>query len=233
MECLKILFIETFYLNKWGVAYIKADPLMTRVYEYISHKIQIGEYKPNQRITEVEICNAIGVSRTPAREALTRLEAENLLDKIPNKGFVVKEFQEKEKLDTYLVIGVLDSLAGTLSIDNLTEEEINKMEELIEMMEIAIKYRNYNNYLHISNDFHQIYRSKCDNQVLLNTINSFIYNFMPKAYESDDDNEKFRMISYSNKEHRRLVQAFKEKNMQEVEAVLKNHWNTIPINQME
>ena len=75
--------------------------LTTQVYDYISKKIQNGEYEANQRITESEICKSIGVSRTPAREALTRLAGENLLEKIPNKGFVVKEFQEKEKLDTY------------------------------------------------------------------------------------------------------------------------------------
>ncbi|NJA16337.1 GntR family transcriptional regulator, partial [Clostridioides difficile] len=100
-----------------------------------------------QRITESEICKSIGVSRTPAREALTRLAGENLLEKIPNKGFVVKEFQEKEKLDTYSVIGVLDALAGSSALQNLTESDLVKMEELTEMMAVSIKYKNYNSYL--------------------------------------------------------------------------------------
>ena len=69
---------------------MKVDPLTTQVYDYISKKIQNGEYEANQRITESEICKSIGVSRTPAREALTRLAGENLLEKIPNKGFVGK-----------------------------------------------------------------------------------------------------------------------------------------------
>ncbi|WP_131023196.1 GntR family transcriptional regulator, partial [Clostridioides difficile] len=116
---------------------MKVDPLTTQVYDYISKKIQNGEYEANQRITESEICKSIGVSRTPAREALTRLAGENLLEKIPNKGFVVKEFQEKEKLDTYSVIGVLDALAGSSALQNLTESDLVKMEELTEMMAVS------------------------------------------------------------------------------------------------
>lgn len=221
------------YFKIWGGINIKADPLTIRVYEYISQKIQIGEYKPNQRIKEAEICSAIGVSRTPAREALTRLAGENLLEKIPNKGFVVKEFQEKEKLDTYAVIGALDSLAGSLSIEYLSEEEISKMEELSEMMEISIKYKNYENYLSISDEFHNIYRNKCNNQVLLTSINSLVYNFMPKSYNSEDKDELFKMLEFSNKQHFKLVEAFKEKNINLVESLLKEHWKTYPINEMK
>lgn len=211
---------------------IKSDQLTTRVYEYISNKIQIGEYKPKQRITESEICNAMGVSRTPAREALTKLAAENLLEKIPNKGFIVREFQEKEKLDTYEVIGVLDALAGVLSLEFLTQEELRKMEELSEMMDIAIKYKNYENYLSISNDFHNVYRGKCENKVLINTINSLVYNFMPKSYISENEEELFKMIAHSNKEHIKLVKALKAKDISQVESILKRHWITVPINEM-
>lgn len=218
--------------KQWGVGNIKEDQLTTRVYEYISNKIQMGEYKPNQRITEIEICNAMGVSRTPAREALTKLAGENLLEKIPNKGFVVREFQEKEKLDTYEVIGVLDALAGVLCLEFLTEEELTKMEELSEMMNIAIKYKNYENYVSISNDFHNIYRGKCENKVLINTINSLVYNFIPKSYISENEEELFKMISHSNKEHIKLVKAMKEKDINQVELILKKHWYTIPINEM-
>lgn len=101
------------------------------------------------------------------------------------------------------------------------------------MMDVAIKYKNYKNYLSLSNEFHNIYRDKCDNQVLLNVLNPLVYNFMPKAYTSDDEEELFKMIAYSNIEHLRLVNAFKEKNDKEVENIIKKHWSTIPINEMK
>lgn len=172
------------------------------------------------------------MSRTPAREALTRLAGENLLEKIPNKGFIVREFQEKEKLDTYAVIGALDSLAGTLTVEDLTADEIRKMEELSEMMGIAIKYKNYENYLSISNEFHNIYRNKCDNQVLLTMINSLVYNFMPKSYISENQDDLFEMLAFSNKQHVNLVEAFKKKDTRLVEEILKMHWRMFSLSEI-
>ena len=212
---------------------MKVDPLTTQVYDYISKKIQNGEYEANQRITESEICKSIGVSRTPAREALTRLAGENLLEKIPNKGFVVKEFQEKEKLDTYSVIGVLDALAGSSALQNLTESDLVKMEELTEMMAVSIKYKNYNSYLKLSNEFHDIYITKSDNQVLVNLLNSLRYNFMSKSYTSDNEDELYKMWTYSNNQHIEVVKFMRENDLENVERVLREHWKTIPIAEMK
>ncbi|MCC0627977.1 GntR family transcriptional regulator [Clostridioides sp. ES-S-0077-01] len=212
---------------------MKVDPLTTQVYDYISKKIQNGEYEANRRITESEICKSIGVSRTPAREALTRLAGENLLEKIPNKGFVVKEFQEREKLDTYSVIGVLDGLAGSSALQNLTESDLTKMEELTEMMTVSIKYKNYNNYLKLSNEFHDMYITKSDNQVLINLLNSLRYNFMSKSYTSDNENALYKMLEYSNNQHIEVVKFMRENDLVNVERILKEHWKTIPISDME
>lgn len=189
---------------------MKNDSLTRQVYEYISRKIQEGEYLPNQRITESEICKAIGVSRTPAREALTRLAGENLLKKIHNKGFVVKEIKEKEKLDMYRIIGVLEGLAGWLATNLLTEKEISQMEELTEMMDIAIKYKDYPKYLKLTTEFHDIYISKCNNEMLINMINSLLYNFVPKSYTNDDDEILFKALAHSNNEHKELVLKLKK-----------------------
>lgn len=156
-----------------------------------------------------------------------------MLEKIPNKGFIVKEFKEKEKLDTYEVIGVLDSLAGSLSMEYLTPEEINKMEELAEMMEISIKYKNHESYLKIDNEFHSIYRNKCDNQVLLASMYNLIYNFMPKSYISENEEELFKMLGYSNKQHLKLVEAFRDLDKKQIESLLKDHWKTRTINEMK
>ncbi|MEG0051437.1 MAG: GntR family transcriptional regulator [Terrisporobacter sp.] len=208
---------------------MKDDKLTSKVYEYISNKVQNGDYKENQRITETEICLEFGVSRTPAREVLNILSGKKLLEKVPNKGFILREFSQKEKTDTYTVIGTLDSLAGVLSTNKLEVGDITKMKELSEMMDIAIKYRNYNNYLSISNDYHNVYRYKCDNEVLLEQINVLIYNFIPKSYTSDDEEELFDLLEHSNKEHMKLIEAFTNKDVDKIERIIKNHWMSVPI----
>lgn len=107
------------------------------------------------------------------------------------------------------------------------------MEELSEMMGISIKYKNYENYLRISDEFHNVYRYKCDNEVLLNTINSLVYNFMPKSYISENEEELFKMIEFSNNQHLELVNAFREKDVNLIEELLKVHWKTVPVSEMK
>lgn len=211
---------------------MKSDLLTQQVYEYISKKIQSGEYRANQRITEGEICKVINVSRTPAREALTRLAGENLLEKIPNKGFIVKEFNEKEKLDTYSVIGELDAFSAQLAMKHITKDDLTTMQELAEMMEISIKYSNYKKYNNLSNEFHDIYIQKSDNKVLIEILNSLRYNFIPKPYESDNNEELNKMLLFSNKDHFDIVKYFTQKDEVNLKKAVKNHWETFDINEM-
>lgn len=68
----------------------------------------------------------------------------------------------------------------------------------MEMMVVFIKYKNYNSYLKLSNEFYDIYIIKLDNQVLVNLLNFLRYNFMLKLYISDNEDELYKMLIYSN-----------------------------------
>lgn len=201
--------------------------LKDHVYEYISHKIQNGEFLPNERITEIEICNEMGVSRTPAREALIQLASDNLLEKIPYKGFIVKQFDKDRKLEIYEVTAVLDGLAGKLAVQHISDEDIMLMQELTEKMDISIKYRNYKEYAKLQNEFHDVYINKCGNDTLISMLNSLRFNFNPQTYVSDDIEKLFRMLGYCNNEHKELVEYMKRRDKIGAESVLKKHWTTL------
>lgn len=205
-----------------------AQSLKDQVYEYIIRKIQLGELFPNDKITEVGIANEMGISRTPVREALIQMVSDGLLEKSPDKGLTIKEYTKEAKMEAFQIIGVLDGLAGSLAVARLTDEDILKMQELTEKMDIAIKYRNYHDYGDLKHEFHSIYINKCGNETLINLLNSMIDNTMPKTYFKDEEETLFQLLSeYSNREHKELVECFQKKDAALVDAKLKEHWTTV------
>jgi DNA-binding GntR family transcriptional regulator len=205
----------------------KYKSIKDHVYEYISLKIQNGDLMPNQRITEVEISKEMGVSRTPAREALIQLASENLLEKIPRKGFIIKQFNKDEKLEIYELISVLDCLAGYKATERLDDKDILYMEELTDKIDIAIKYRNYPEYAKLQNQFHDVYINKCGNSTLINMLNNLRYNFIPQTYMSEDVEKLFSALKHCNDEHKEIIDCLKNRDGKCTEAMLKKHWLTI------
>ncbi|SDT38257.1 transcriptional regulator, GntR family [Paenibacillaceae bacterium GAS479] len=206
---------------------MKHQSLKDKVYDYISHGIQSGGLTPDQRITEQEVCSQLGVSRTPAREALLQLAADGLLVQIPRKGFVVKRFDKSEKLQTYEAIALLDSFIAVSVAAELTEDQLLRMQELTERIDIAVKYKNYPEYLKLQNDFHNIYIYACGNAVLIKLLDSLRNGFVPQTYVGQDENKLFALLKTCNDEHKELLQAFSIKDKERVRAVLWKHWTSM------
>ncbi|MBO7214848.1 MAG: GntR family transcriptional regulator [Clostridia bacterium] len=104
------------------------------VFEKLENDILTGVYKKGDVITETEISNALSVSRTPVREAIRRLEQEDLLKEIP-KGHVVVGISPEDILDIYDIRIKIEGDATMRCVENITEEELNKMREAVELQE--------------------------------------------------------------------------------------------------
>lgn len=210
-----------------GGLHMKHQSLKEKVYDYISHQIQTGGLTPDQRITEQEVCSQLGVSRTPAREALLQLAADGLLAQTPRKGFVVKRFDKSEKLQTYEAIALLDSHIAANVTDTLTETQLLRMQEMSERIDIAVKYKNYPEYSKLQNEFHNIYVYACGNSVLIKLLDSLRNSFVPQTYVGQDEDDLFVLLKTCNDEHKELIEAFKAKDKERVRSVLWKHWTAI------
>lgn len=199
----------------------------TLVTEEILKRIHNNEYAKGQIITETELAESMNLSRTPVRESLIELTANGVLEKIPRKGYVVREFDRKTKLDTYTVLAALDSLAATLAMPNLTEADFLKMHELIDLVEIDIKYKNFQNYNTHQEEFHQVYISKCDNPTLMKHLQGIKDSIASYLYYSEDTEALFEILVNVNDEHRTILKLLKEKKALELHQFLMEvHWNT-------
>ena len=105
----------------------QAAPLRQQVLEALRRAIVSGRLAPGQRLTERELIEMLGVSRTVIREALRQIEAEGLVEIIPNKGPVVRELSPVEAKDLYRIRAVLEGLAARLFAENASDEMVDKL----------------------------------------------------------------------------------------------------------
>lgn len=103
-------------------------PLREIVFENLREAILEGRLEPGQRLMEIQLAEQLGVSRTPVREAIRKLELEELVIMIPRKGAYVADVSIKDILEVLEIRGVLEGLAASLAADRMTDEELDELE---------------------------------------------------------------------------------------------------------
>jgi DNA-binding GntR family transcriptional regulator len=201
--------------------------LKDKTIQNIMNKIHELEISKEAIITEADICKMFKISRTPAREALIELTANGILVKIHNKGYAIKELSEKAKLEVFDLIACLDSMAAKLAMPFITKEDIERMRELVDMIDIAIKYKNYKRYYDLQEEFHDVYICKCDNEQVIKMLNR-AKSSVSEYWRLDEKTEyTFTMLEQVNKEHREMLRFIEKKDIVGLRAYIEDvHWAT-------
>jgi len=129
-------------------------PLATRAYEILHEKIITMELRPGHNIDEKETIESIGIGRTPVREALLRLAFEDLLQFIPNKGFIVKPLTLQDVKAMFEALRVIERGAATIAISRDSTLVLPQMEKYHEMVKEAIKKRDLLKLVMANHNFH-------------------------------------------------------------------------------
>lgn len=116
-------------------------PLRDVVFKTLRQAILTGELKPGERLMEIHLANRLGVSRTPIREAIRKLELEGLVTMIPRRGAEVANITEKNLKDVLEVRRALDALAVELACDRISESEKKSLREACERFESATEMK--------------------------------------------------------------------------------------------
>lgn len=199
--------------------------LKDHVYDHIADQIRIGELRPGQKINENIICQELGISRTPVREALIQLAAEGVLNNTARKGFVIKSMSREDVREIYQLIGLLDGYAAKLASDFLTESDLSDMGFHIGAMDLAIRSGNYPMYHDQQTTFHQVYIDKCKNQTLINTVSGAKNKLLKRSYTDSDDARLQEVFLDTNEEHKEILELFKKKDKDGLFKYLSEvHW---------
>ena len=133
-----------------------AAPLRVKVEEVLRQAIIEGRLAPGQRLTERQLTEMTGVSRTLIREALRQLESQGLISLIPNKGPVVRELTAAEGRDLYAIRAVLEGLAARLFVENADEIMAADLGKAVDAVVAAYKRADFPNALKTKNHFYEV-----------------------------------------------------------------------------
>lgn len=141
-------------------------PIKEQALRTLRQAIATGRFKPGQRLKERELCDLLGVSRTSIREALRQLEAEGIVQNIPNTGPVVATLTPQAAADIYQIRALLEGLAGQLFAERATPGSITALQRCLRSIEEAQQGDNFETLVAANNEFYEILLSGCGNAVL-------------------------------------------------------------------
>ena len=107
-------------------------PLRDVVFENLREAILEGQLKPGQRLMEVQLAEQLGVSRTPVREAIRKLELEGLVVMLPRKGAYVANMSLKDVIDALEVRASLEGLSASLAAERISDIDLKKLKRIAE-----------------------------------------------------------------------------------------------------
>ena len=202
---------------------IKIDnirPLGDIVYEALRDAIIKQVLKPGERLMETELAEEMGVSRTPVREAMRKLELEGYVVMVPRKGAYVAGLSIKDINNLFEIRGALETLAAGLAASRASQEEIEEMERNLVMEASLFETSDVINTIEVDTKFHELIYSASRNNRLQNMIKDL-----------RDQIQRFRTTSlavpgrmkFALAEHRKIVEAIAAGDVQEARRATKEH----------
>lgn len=145
-------------------------PLREIVYEELRNLILTGKIKPGTRMMEIELAEDMGVSRTPIREAIRKLEKEGLVVIEPRKGAYASEVSVKDMEDILEVRANLEGLAAYLAAERMTEAEKKALDEIREKFRQAVDEGNMAEMISNDTKFHHMIVESSRNNHLIHMV---------------------------------------------------------------
>ena len=174
---------------KFNVTMNEYLPLRDVVFNTLRQAILRGELKPGERLMEIQLANKLGVSRTPIREALRKLELEGLVNMVPRKGAEVADITEKSLRDVLEVRKALEELSVQLACEKSTEEEIEELKRVAERFKDTLDDQDVTKIAEADVAFHDVIYTATDNQkliLLLNNLREQMYRYRVEYLKKEE-----------------------------------------------
>jgi DNA-binding GntR family transcriptional regulator len=202
---------------------IKLDnykPLRELVFESLREAIIGGKLAPGERLMEIQMAEEMGVSRTPVREAIRKLELEGLVVMICRKGAYVAGLSLKDIADVFEIRSALEGLAAGLAAERITDGELEELERYLVKISEESETGDLNKVVETDTDFHSLIYSASRNQRLFQIINNL-----------REQIQRFRTTSLSYpgrmkvavEEHRKIVEAISARDGESARKLAQEH----------
>lgn len=192
-------------------------------YNSIKEKILKCEYMPNSFLNEDLLCEEFKVSRTPIRDALSRLEQEHLIKILPKKGFFVAPLSIGEINLTFETRTLLETYSISNHCSNLNSDTIDSLYENIKKAKECIKNNNQEELFTLDDEFHRIILNQCNNYYLIDTY-SRVHNQNCRLRVLSGLHDNKRLYSTID-EHMEILAFLASGNVTAAEEAMKIHLN--------
>ncbi|MCQ2563001.1 MAG: GntR family transcriptional regulator [Mogibacterium sp.] len=192
---------------------IQADksvqPLSAGLYAELQSDILSGAIPNSSKLTEQAICKKYNVSRTPVREAFRQLEADGLIENIPNRGAFVTGLTRRDISDLFDLRALFEVQAVEWAIKRMTSEDIDKLVETVEFMEFYTLKDDVDKVLTFNSQFHNIIYAGTGNRMIQKTLAIYQTYLKHSAPAKTYTGEYLKTIL---DEHKAIFEAFESKN---------------------
>lgn len=195
-------------------------PLRDVVFNTLRQAILKGELAPGERLMEIQLAERLGVSRTPIREAIRKLELEGLVLMIPRKGAEVAKISEKSLRDVLEVRRSLEELAIELACQRMTPDSVDDLERKQEEFRVAILRGNAMEIAETDEAYHDvIYKGTCNDRLvqMINNLREQMYRYRLE-YIKDEEKRQILLMEHDN-----ILEAVRQRKVEEAKEAMREH----------
>ena len=194
----------------------RAEEALRRLQEAIAR----GELKPNQHLVERDLARILGMSRTPVREALRRLEATAYITRLPTGGIIVTDHSPKQIHDLYEIRKVLEGQATKLACQRYEDDQIVMLEKYHQRCIEAVRSGKLEKFYDVNSAFHLWIYNQCGNAYLIDLIMTFRdERFFLRVIEKFADKDWRITIA----QHFQILEALRKRSADNAQEVMEQH----------
>jgi DNA-binding GntR family transcriptional regulator len=190
------------------------------VFDSLKQAIIRGNMSPGEWLVESHIADTLGISRTPVREAIHKLERERLIERQPRGGFTVLGLNRDDIEETFGIRAVLEGYAARLAAIKHGIEELNPLEKKIEEFEKYLGKKQLNELTRINTEFHDLLYALSKSPKLIHMINGLtdqIFRFRQIILKGP------KMARVSNDDHKQMLKLIRKREAEGVERLVRDH----------
>ena len=187
-----------------------SQSLSAGLYQEIQKDILSGELPSGSKLTEAAICKRYSVSRTPVREAFRQLEADGLIENIPNRGAFVTGLSKREISDLFDLRTLFEVQAVEWAIKRMSPEGIDKLKEIVEFMEFYTLKDDVEKVLSFNSQFHYTIYEGTDDRMIMKTLFTYQTYLKHSAPAKSFSTDYLRTVL---DEHKAIFAAFETHNV--------------------
>jgi len=199
----------------------KPQSLDEQAYLHIKKALLDGVFRPGEFLAEVRLAEKLGISKTPIRKAMARLQQDGFLVNVPYKGYYVADVSAKDIIEIYQLREILECYLVRETAQRFTPAELDDMESVLQASEEAFEEGDYVGFVVRNREFHHVFDRKCSNQRISNVLTNLdehVWRIL--LYELQDEQS---VLLASHRDHHLILEAIREDNVEFAVHLMRNH----------